>query len=74
VIDVRQVMTHSCAGVVPAAVALGQCRFCGERIEVRTAMATPLVILAFGECLDCRRYTVWQPVDVGQERGTLARQ
>jgi hypothetical protein len=43
---------------------LGTCQFCGDEIHVQTAVAKTRVILPFGECLICRRFTAWTPVDV----------
>ncbi|MBV9484923.1 MAG: hypothetical protein JO246_02590 [Frankiaceae bacterium] len=49
----------------PAAVVLGHCEFCSCEIEMRV-MATRTLLTPFGECADCRRFTIWAAVDTGQ--------
>jgi hypothetical protein len=47
----------------PAEVVFGHCEFCDHGIGVRIH-ATGNVLTPFGECAACRRFTIWDEVEL----------
>jgi hypothetical protein len=41
---------------------LGHCAFCDREIDITVVTAGPLLV-PLGDCLSCRRSTLWQAVD-----------
>jgi hypothetical protein len=56
-------MGSKALGRTAAEVTFGHCEFCSDHLEVQV-MANDLMLTPFGECHNCRRFTIWSAVQV----------